>query len=190
VAILRARANVILGVPGASQFRVTHADSLVDVALIAVDVDEGLPETALPVLRLRPGDAGRLSWGSFVYVLGYPRGHPMVTRAIVSNPRSGAENSFLLDGLFNRGISGGLVVAVRGDTGQLEWVGVATGASAHVEQVLVPEHRVIDEQGVLLPYTGRLFIEETRRIDYGITFSVPINAVQRFLREAGQPLPW
>ena len=32
------------------------------------------------------GDASRLTWGSFVYVLGYPQGYPMVTRGIVSLP--------------------------------------------------------------------------------------------------------
>jgi hypothetical protein len=189
VAVLRTRANVILGVPGASQFRVVAADSAMDVALISVDMDAAVPETAVPVLRLRSGDAARLSWGSFVYVLGYPRGHAMVTRAIVSSPRVGPDNSFLMDGLFNRGISGGLIVAVRGDTGQLEWVGLAMGASANVEQLLVPEHRVIEEHGILLPYSGRLFIEETRRIDYGITFSVPSNAVNRFLRTTAAVLP-
>jgi hypothetical protein len=38
---------------------------------------------------------------------------------------------------------------------------------------------------MLLPYEGRLYIERVSRIDYGITFSVPMTAIQRFL--ATQP---
>jgi hypothetical protein len=188
VAILRSQSNVIVGVPTASQFRVIASDTLDDIALLRVELEPGVPEHAVPALRARAGDPGRLSWGSFVYVVGYPRGHMMVTRAIVSNPRQSSDNSFMLDGLFNRGISGGLVLAVRGDTGDLEWVGLAMSASAHAEVVLAPERRSIDEQGVLLPYQGRLFIEEVRRIDYGITFSVPATAVTRFLRAARMPV--
>jgi hypothetical protein len=189
VAILRRQSNVIVGVPTASEFRVVASDTVADIALLTVELDPAVPEHAVPALRVRAGDPGRLSWGSFVYVLGYPRGHMMVTRAIVSNPRQATDNSFLLDGLFNRGISGGLVLAVRGETGELEWVGLAMSASAHAELVLAPERRSIDEQGVLLPYQGRLFIEEVRRIDYGITFSVPATAVTRFLRASRMPVP-
>jgi hypothetical protein len=90
-----------------------------------------------------------------------------------------------VDGLFNRGISGGLILAVRGDTGRLEWVGMASGASAQAEHMLMPEQREIEEAGMLLPYEGRLYIERASRIDYGITFSVPMTAIQRFL--AAQP---
>jgi hypothetical protein len=189
VAILRSKTNVIVGVPTASQFRVAASDTLADLALLRVEVEHDVPEQAVPPLRAPAGDPGRLSWGSFVYVLGYPRGYMMVTRAIVSNPRQSPDNTFLLDGLFNRGISGGLVLAVRGETGALEWVGLATSASANTEVVLAPERRGIDEQGVLLPYQGRLFIEEVRRIDYGITFSVPATAVTRFLRNSRMPVP-
>jgi hypothetical protein len=188
VAILRTQTNIIVGVPGASQFRVTASDSASDLALLGVEVD-GSMLPGVPVLRIRAGDPARLSWGSFVYVLGYPRGYMMVTRAIVSNPGQGRDDSFLLDGLFNRGISGGLVLAVRGDTGELEWVGLANAASAQSELVLVPERRTVYEQGILLPYEGRLFVEEIRRIDYGITFTVPMAAIERFLRTAGYPLP-
>jgi hypothetical protein len=187
VAILRARTNVIVGIPEATQFRLVARDSVVDVALITVDIDPGDYRQQLPVLPVRQGDPSRLAWGSFVYVLGYPRGFQMVTRAIVSDPRRDRDHGFLLDGLFNRGISGGLVLAVRGDTGELEWIGLAMSTSAQLEHLLVPDRAGVDEQGILLPYQGNLFSEQVSRIDYGITFSVPMTAITRFLRTVEPP---
>jgi hypothetical protein len=185
VAILRRQSNVIVDVPGTSEFVVVARDTLVDVALISAHERPPAGRGAVPLARIRQGDPARLVWGSFVYVLGYPRGYPMVTRAVVSDPRRDRDDGFLLDGLFNRGISGGLVLAVRGDTDELEWVGLATSAAAQSELVLVPENRIIEEDGILMPYRGNLYVEQVTRIDYGITFSVPMTAVARFLRASG-----
>jgi S1-C subfamily serine protease len=181
VSILTRRMNTVIALRGASEFWVAQRDSINDLALIRVDVGAQPAEPIYP-LTVRQGDASRLSWGSFVYVLGYPRGLKMVTTAIVSDPRQGRDHGFLLDGLFNRGISGGLILAVRGDTGALEWVGMARAASADAELLLVPEQRDIDEDRMLVPYDGRFFVERALRIDYGITFSVSMTAIRRFLQ--------
>jgi hypothetical protein len=189
VAILRTRHDLILDAPGTAQFRVIASDTVDDLALIAVELAAtGTQQELPPVLRVTPGNPARLRWGSFVYVLGYPRGYPMVTRAIVSDPRRTRDHAFLLDGLFNRGISGGLILAVRAETGALEWVGVASAASAQVEHLLVPEPRAPAEQGAVFPYDGPTFTEEVWRIDYGITFPVAMATIARFLRNAGHPL--
>jgi S1-C subfamily serine protease len=172
---------MVIGLSELASFRVTARDSANDIATISVDlIAEGAGDL-VRVLRVPIGDPSRLSWGSFVYVLGYPRGYRMVTRGIVSDPNRTRDNSFLLDGLFNRGISGGLILAVRGDTGALEWVGMATGTSAQPEYLLIPERRELEDYGFLMPYEGNLYIERVSRIDYGITFSVPMTAIQRFL---------
>jgi hypothetical protein len=189
VSLLTRRINTLIGVRGAGEFRVIERDSLADLALIRAEIAPppiGVTAEPIHVLRVPTGDAARLSWGSFVYVLGYPRGLRMVTTAIVSEPRQGRDQEFLLDGLFNRGISGGLILAVRGDTGALEWVGVARAASAEADVLLLPEQRVIDEDGLLLPYEGRLYAERVARINYGITFSVPMPAIRRFMQAARQ----
>ena len=181
VAVLTDRSDFVHELRGVRPFAVIARDSLNDIAALQVDMPAGELVTGIDVLQATRGDPGRLSWASFVYVLGYPAGYRMVTRAIVSDPgRTG--DSFLLDGLFNRGISGGLILAVRAETGALEWVGLATSASAETEYVLFPEDRVIEEEGMLLPYSGPLYLERTGRINYGITFSVPLTAVEEFLR--------
>lgn len=188
VAILRSQTSIIVDVPGASAFNVVARDTVNDIAVISAEERVTPGRAQVPLVRIRPGDPARLVWGSFIYVLGYPRGYPMVTRAIVSDPRRDRDDGFLLDGLFNRGISGGLVLAVRGDTDALEWVGLATSAAAQTELVLVPENRIIEEDGILMPYRGNLFAEQVARIDYGITFSVPMTAVTRFLQQSGYRL--
>lgn len=188
VSILTRRRNLLLGLPQPYDFMVLARDSVHDIAAVAVQLAGEEAVTAVTVLDVPLGDPARLAWASFAYVLGYPRGFRMVTRGIVSDPNRGGDHSFLLDGLFNRGISGGLILGVRGDSEALEWIGLATSASAQTENVLWPEPRGLNEEGLLAPYEGRLYIQRTARIDYGITFSVPVTTVQRFLREAGIPL--
>lgn len=185
VAIKTAQTNLVLGLAEVGVFRTVARDTAADIALVTVDLQDPEAMTGIEPLRIPTGDASRLSWGSFVYVLGYPRGYPMLTRGIVSDPNRGRDNAFLLDGLFNRGISGGLVLAVRGDSGRLEWVGMASAASAQTEFILMPEHADVRESGMLLPYDGRLYMEQTMRIDYGITFSVPMTSIRRFLQASG-----
>jgi hypothetical protein len=195
VAIKRGQANWIVTETQMLNFETLARDPVRDLALIGVsDPEPDEPEFPLPVepfqrpaavslLRVAGGDSQRLSWGSFVYVLGYPQGHPMVTRGVVSAPGFTMPGAFLVDGLWNRGMSGGLILAVRGDGSGLEWVGVARGAAASTEIRLVPEEGALPDPGVRRVYEGSLYLEETRRIDYGITFSVPINDIRQFLSE-------
>jgi S1-C subfamily serine protease len=187
VSVRTAQRNMLVGFAD-GEFSVVARDSVKDIALITLTLTESAERRDAPVLRLTLGDASRLSWGSFVYVLGYPHGFQMVTRGIVSDPNRSPDNSFLLDGLFNRGVSGGLILAVRGDTGELEWVGLASATSGTTEFNLMPERRDIEEAGMLVPYEGRLYIERSTRIDYGMTFSVPSTAIRRFLDRSTVPI--
>lgn len=184
VSILRQTRYMVVGLPEHRTPRVLARDRARDLALVAVELMQDA-DAAVRALDLPMGDPRRLGWGAFVYVTGYPGGFRMVTRGIVSDPNRGPDAAFLLDGLFNRGISGGLILAVRGDTDALEVVGLATSAAAQPEYVLLPEVRELDEEGLLVPYQGSLYLERVTRLQYGITFSVPATAVARFLRSAG-----
>lgn len=196
VSILTQRTNWVVGLPELDPFRVLARDEVSDLAFIGVDYGE-LPEAGGPrVLSQEPGRPDRLSWGSFVYVLGYPSGYPMVTRGIVSDPRGEEAGAFVIDGLWNEGMSGGLILAVRGDGSGMEWVGMARAAAARTEEVLVPEEGAHDLREPWMPYAGPIFLEEVRRIQYGITLAVPMHAIRRFadrhrsnLREDGFELP-
>jgi hypothetical protein len=196
VSVLTQRTNWVVGLPELDPFRVLARDEVNDLAFIGVEYGE-LPEEGGPrVLSQAPGRPDRLSWGSFVYVLGYPSGYPMVTRGIVSDPQGEQAGAFVIDGLWNEGMSGGLILAVRGDGSGMEWVGMARAAAARTEDVLVPEEGAHDGREPWMPYEGPIFLEEVRRIQYGITLSVPMHAIRRFadrhrsqLREDGYELP-
>lgn len=170
-------------------------DPRVDLALLGMRLRSPADTTEIRPLTLTFGDSRSLSWASFVYVLGYPAGFRMVTPGIVSEPdrRNG---TFLIDGLWNQGISGGPILAMRGDGTGLEWVGVARAAAARTESRLVPQMGAESVQDARAPYEGSIFLQPTPEIRYGITFSVPLTSIRQFLdahradlRRARYPLP-
>jgi hypothetical protein len=183
VSIKQNQINLVFDLPDIRSFAVLSRDRRHDLALIGIKNSPNTVAPVPPVIRTKSGDPSQLVWGSFTYVLGYPKGFPMVSRAIVSDPNRDRQSSFLLDALFNRGISGGIVLAVRSDGPTLEWVGMARAASATSELILVPERRDIGEFGVILPYDGDIYVENVQRVDYGITFPIPMTVIQRFIDE-------
>lgn len=183
ISIKTLQINLIYDMPHLGPFELIARDRRNDLALIGVKyVERDLPIRPPPV-RVSVGDPSRLSWGSFVYILGYPKGFKMVTRAIVSDPNRDRRASFILDGLFNEGISGGLILAVRGETGELEWVGMAQGGSASTEMILTPPEVEMDDIDFLRPYRDDIYVNPVQRIEYGITYSVSMRTIQRFLRD-------
>jgi len=196
VSILTHRANWVVGLPGLEPFQVLATDDVNDLAVIGVERGrDPLPRGTRP-LPVPAGDPGRLSWGSFVYVLGFPSGYPMVTRGIVSDPAGTHTGAFVVDGLWNEGVSGGVILAIRGDGSGMEWVGMARAAAARTEPRLRPAEEAMGDREPWEPYEGPLFLEEARQIQYGITLAVPLDSIQRFLdrhrsrlRAAGWTVP-
>ncbi len=196
VSLLTQQTNWVLDLPEVDSFEILATERTSDVALIGVEYRAGEDPEDVDPLQISAGDPQRLAWGSFVYVLGYPRGYPMVTRGVVSAPDHPVLESFVVDGLWNRGMSGGLILAVRGDGEGLEWVGMAQAAAGSVEARLVPDEDELENHDIRRPYVGPIFVEEYQRIDYGITLSVPMTRIRRLLdehrselRERGFELP-
>jgi hypothetical protein len=175
--------NLIYDMPEFGPFEILARDKGNDIALIGVNHRPNQIPVSPPTLRVNAGDPTKLSWGSFVYILGYPKGYKMVTRSIVSDPNRDRRASFMLDALFNEGISGGLILAVRGETGELEWIGIARGGSASTEMIITPPDVDPDDFDFLRPYEGELYITPVQRIEYGITLSVSMKVIQEFFRE-------
>lgn len=182
ISIKRSQINLIYDMPQFGAFDVLANDKPNDIALIGVKHGSDNVPVGVPTLRIPGGDPSKLSWGSFTYILGYPKGFKMVTRGIVSDPNRDRRGSFLLDALFNEGISGGLILAVRGETGELEWIGLARAGSASTEMIISPPDVDPEELDFLRPYLGDLFIVPTQRIEYGITFPVSMKTIQQFFR--------
>jgi hypothetical protein len=123
----------------------------------------------------------------------------MVTRAIVSDPDRDLRGGFLLDALWNEGVSGGPILAVRGEGGDFEWVGVARSGVASRELRVQPpgvEPLFTEDPELVMLYQGPLAVESVARIQYGLTIPVAMGRIRDFLernreavRSRGFPVP-
>lgn len=135
------------------------------------------------------GEAKKLEWGSFVYALGYPMNYKMITKGIVSSPNRDEAGSFLIDAVFNRGFSGGIVLAIRDGVPNFELVGLVRSVPAEYEYMLKPETPNEGyEFNPLLPYKGNIMIEQRVNIKYGVTRVIPIETIIEFINKNGDKL--
>ena len=194
ISIKAQQANTVSGARYVDPFDVLARNPGEDLALIGVTFTNDVDAGDRPASRLTSGDPGRLSLGSLVYVIGHPAGRQMVTHGIVGD--RGPNSSFLTDGLWNEGMSGAPIMAVRGEGDALEWVGIALAASARTEHRLVAADAAERTQDPRRPYGGPIYLQPVQQIRYGIIFSVPVTTIHRFLDEhrsltndRGYPLP-
>ena len=173
--------NFVKDLPEGEDVEVVATNPKDDIAFLLKKLDEHIlfPE----VLDYPIGNTKDLEWGSIVYVMGFPLGNKMVTRAIVSNPGKSNKNRFLTDALYNRGISGAPVLAIRDGVPNLEWVGMACSASAQKMYYLKPGNETPQYINPDEAYTGELFMDYKKTINYGVTFHVTIESVIDFLND-------
>jgi len=165
-------------------------NSLVKVKILATNTTKDLAllkanrqlnEFKAPPLFLKTGSAKNLQLGSFVYTMGYPLGTPMVTTGIVSAPNYDSEGSFLMDALFNKGISGGIIIASQNDYESFDWVGMSSTASASNDYYLIPDPSKKQYYHDLDVYTDTVFVKEESTIHYGIARAIPIESILNFI---------
>ncbi|MEE9190833.1 MAG: serine protease, partial [Candidatus Neomarinimicrobiota bacterium] len=159
------------GIPGATDFSPLLVDQQRDIAILGKRhvLD---PYRQIKVFDYPAGQSEELDWGSFVYIFGYPMGHKMVTKGIVSNPEDALSGSFIIDALFNRGFSGGIILAIKDGVPNFELVGMVKSVSASYNYALVPDLTTDDEHyNTYFPYKGSSFIKRAESINYGITFT-------------------
>lgn len=179
VSIKKKQQNFIRDFPDQGLFDIIAWDKELDIAFLGASFDEALP--SMKVFNYLCGQSNQLEWGSFVYIIGFPAGYQMVTRGIVSNPNPGKKDEFIVDALFNTGISGGIVLAVRDGVPNFELVGMAKSVSAKYKNVLKPEKDSHQESyNPNVPYDGKLYVKMEKDINYGITFTVGIEAIRQF----------
>ncbi len=177
--IKKKQQNFIRDFPDQGLLDIIALDKDLDIAFLGNQFDA--PVTNVKVFNYPSGDSRQLEWGSFVYIIGFPAGYQMVTRGIVSNPKPGKNDEFIIDALFNTGISGGIVLAVRDGVPNFELVGIAKSVSAKYHNVLKPEKDSHEESyNPNVPYEGKLFVKMEKDLNYGITFTVSISAIRHF----------
>lgn len=174
----------VIFVPAAfdiGELSVLAADHEQDIAILGADEMDSVLKP--PAFGYPMGRSAELEWGDFVYVLGYPIGHQMVTRGIVSQPSMiQKKGCFLIDVNFNKGFSGGLVIAVRDGVPNFELVGMAKSVSAGIEYVLRPEKEVGEYlYDATIPYQGDVFVNRKTEINYGVTHVICVEAIKEFI---------
>ncbi len=149
-----------------------------DIALLKATINQ---EDDVRVMPIPVGKSSKLDWGTFVYVMGFPKGHKMVESGIVSKSKKNKDGFFLTNAIFNHGISGGPVFAVRTGSSHFEWVGMASSSSVSDIFYLEPNINKADAYSKSEPYKGELLINNKKMINYGVTFSVPMEEIIRFV---------
>jgi hypothetical protein len=171
-----------------SDFEILATDKKNDIALIGKHLKIDTPLT-IPVLKFPIGKSSDLRWGSFLYVIGFPRGEKMVTRAIVSQPPDVDDDSFVMDAVFNRGFSGGIVIAIRDGAPNFELVGMAKSVPAETKLYLAPDKSYkILEASPQLSYRDDIRVNTYENIYYGITYVVTSESIGRFIEDNAEEL--
>ncbi|MCF7803788.1 MAG: serine protease [Candidatus Marinimicrobia bacterium] len=177
--------NSIPSFPNDAKVEVLAENRRLDAALIGVRFEYN-PENPVPVFPFPAGKSRQLNWGHFVYLAGYPMSTRMITRGIVSRPQTNAENRFIIDAVFNPGMSGGPVVAIRDGIPNFEFVGIVRATAAEPYHVLTPTSEKGDMQSEYypnLPHRDEIYTTFIQGIRYGITYVIPIENILRFIRE-------
>lgn len=187
--------NNIIKQPVALGFEIIALDEENDLALIGkkistaekYDLEQDIRRrmsAPLRVLTVTHGQASDLQWGSFVYILGFPQARKMVSTAIVSSPDYDDNHSFILDAALQKGISGGIVLALRDGVPNFEWVGMTKGISGKTEFQIVPDLNIyLSEWDLYKPYNGQIFLERRDIPAPGITYATGIETILDFMAE-------
>ncbi len=86
----------------------------------------------------------------------------------------------MVDANFNRGFSGGLVLATRAGGSSLEWVGIVKSVSANAHFRFKPAPEELRDVDVHRPYEGDIYLERVLNINYGVTYVVSAKAIRAF----------
>jgi len=175
--------NYVRGLPISENLEIIIMDETQDIVVLGQSVDPNSTRS-VRVFGYPIGNSDDLEWGSFVYIMGYPSGYQMITRGIVSTPGGKQKKDFLIDALFNKGISGGIVLAIRDGVPNFEFVGMAKSVSATYENVLVPaEESHVKKYNPNISYDGNVYVKVKKKINYGITYSVASNTIVDFVKK-------
>ena len=186
--------NNIINQPVAYNFEILAMDENEDMALIGKEISikdriNKRTNSSLKVFNRPLGKAKELQWGTFVYIAGFPQAKKMVSTAIVSNPNYDNNHSFVLDATLQKGISGGIVLALRDGPPNFELVGITKGISGKSEFQIVPEKDIpLTEWDLYKPYTGNIYLRKRDIPAPGMTFASGIESILSFINDKDSQL--
>jgi len=180
VAIKIKQQNHVGSLEAGEPIEIVSIDKKMDIALL---IKKAIPfDQITPVLNYTVGNIKDLQWGALVYIMGYPLGNLMVTRAVVSVTNKMKTGVFVTDALYNHGISGSPVFAIRDGAPNFELIGMASSAAALQSNILVSSDDFKAKDNLKIPYEGDIFVDNSKLISYGVTYSVSIDEIVNFMR--------
>ncbi len=183
IALRQSQLNYIADLPESSELEILAVDKSNDIAILGKTFEKPSVRT-IAVFDYPVGYAKELEWGTFVYMFGYPLTNKMVTKAIVSSPNKDTRGSFLLDAVFNRGFSGGLILAIRDGVPNFELVGIVSSVPADYENVLTPPPVNSNvEYDATVPYQGEIYVNRKINIKYGVTRAISVETLKDFVEK-------
>lgn len=171
--------NHVSGLASGDPIEIAALNKEKDIALLMKKTDSD--NQNITTLDYPVGKANDLQWGTVVYIMGYPLGTLMATRAIVSMTSKQKIGQFVTDALYNRGISGGPIFAIRDGVPNFELVGMASSSAAQESDILVPEPIKKTDGSIITPYKGDVFVDNNKLISYGVTYSVTVDEIITFI---------
>ncbi len=185
----RVRTNITVpSIPSIGKIEIIAKDKINDLALVSLELTRIAPFPE-KTFNYRWGNTEELELGTFVYLLGFPNGKKMLSTAVVSSPNRGDNHNFLVDATLHRGISGGLIIALKDGVPNFEFLGMVNAVSAREANVLRPDPAT--SLALLArdqPYKGEIFVDKQLSVVYGITFAVSINNIREFVEKSREVL--
>ncbi|WP_176719390.1 S1 family peptidase [Rhodohalobacter halophilus] len=182
IAVKQNHVNMALTDRTLAPYSLVQEDRIRDLALIQINLRdfEQIGEDLNP-LKVPMGYSENLRSGSVIYVMGYPKGFETVTRGIVTQANRNDRADFLTDALYNRGISGGIIVASKDNFKTFDWVGMSNAGIATREFYLVPDEQQLDPDLSYQFYDGSIMAKEIASLDYGLTQAISTRSIREFL---------
>lgn len=182
ISIKSNQSNYVPDLPRDGKLDILMLDNSLDIALLGMKLN---PAESLPLTKFEYpwGKSSELEWGSFVYVFGFPMNYKMISKGIVSKiPKD--NSGFLIDAVFNRGYSGGIVLAIRDGVPNFELVGLVRSVPAEFEYTLRPltkEHDI--DYNPMIPYSGEIYVDKHQALRIGITKVIGIEQIKSFFEK-------
>lgn len=182
ISIKDKQVNYIPEFPSGGEVDVLVRDDKLDLALLGRHFGKD-HIGKFDVFNYPIGKAKELNWGSFVYAIGFPMNYKMLSKGIVSSPNKDKRGSFLIDAVFNKGFSGGVVLAIRDGVPNFELVGLVNTVPIMRQFVLTPKNpsrrRVYNP---IVPYKGEAYLQEMMNIRYGVTKVISVETIIDFIQ--------
>jgi hypothetical protein len=180
VSIKTKQTNYIPDFPDNGEVDILLIDKVKDIAVLGRQFSFN-KTISMPVFKYPWGKSNELEWGSFVYVFGFPMNYKMISKAIVSSP--GKDNhTFLIDAVFNRGYSGGIVLGIRDGVPNFELVGLVRSVPAEYQYTIRPLAKEQDfDFNPMLPFKGEVYVDREQVLRTGITKVIGIEIVKDFI---------